>query len=407
MPIFRYTAYTVSGEIREGSLEASSTTEALDLLHKRGLLPSSAKEVDASNRTNQFWGFSSLFGSLNGSDFADLTRELATLVQAELPLDESLRLMATQAGSAKLRALTSKLLDCVISGAALSEGFLRHAPDAPPVIASLLRAGESRGNLGATLSDLALFLEMRAETRSKVSAALTYPIILTLTAMVAMAIIMSVLVPALLPLFEDTGAPIPMALAIGNKLALLIADYWPIMTLGLVALSVITWWIFQTEKVLLAKDRLALWLPLIGSLIQKNSIFMFARTLGTLLKNGVPLIQALEDSAAVIPNRAIAKAVAEAIAPVQEGERLAKVLAQSKVVPSTALRFVAIGEESSRLDAMLLHMAALYEKDTSRQLDRIMTLFTPAITVIIGIAVGGLILSVMQAVLSVNDLALQ
>jgi len=407
MPRYRYTAYTPKGDILNGELEAQSNTDALSVLNQKGLHPYITEKLDGVGEVKNRSYLWALRNKITVQDYANFSRELATLVQAELPLDESLRLMAGHKGNKKLAKLTSTLLTHVVAGTPLSTALQEHADNAPLMMESMIRAGEARGDLGTALSDLASFLEARIDTQSKISSALTYPIILTVTAIFTIAIIISVLVPTLLPLFEDTGAVVPPALAAGNWLSVQITEHWLAISLALLIIVLAGWKILRIEAVRRLGDRLALKLPLIGSLVTKHNLFMFARMLGTLLRNGVPLIQALQVSASVVPNRNISSLIQAAVQPVQEGQRLAEVLTQSKSIPETAISFIAIGEESSRLDDMLLHMAKLYEKETSQQLERVMTMLTPAITVMIGIVVGGLILSVMQAILGVNDLALQ
>jgi general secretion pathway protein F len=269
-----------------------------------------------------------------------------------------------------------------------------------------LRAGEARGGLAPALTDLAAFFESRIEMRGKIQSALTYPIVLCVTALGAIAVIIGVLVPAVMPIFTDNGAPPPLILSLAHQLGELVTQQGHVIGAGMIAVALAVSFILRKPAVRAVLDQLALAVPGVGGLIRQGSTALFARTLGTLLRNGVSLLPALEIAAAVVPSPAMRGAVIAAAERVKEGRRLADALARTGRFTEYALRFVAVGEEASKLDSMLLHLADLSAKETQRSIDRAMTLVSPLLTIAIGASIGGLFVSVVRALLSMNELVL-
>lgn len=406
MTRYRYEAYGKSAAIEVGDIEAASVADALKRLNEQGLIPIKAEPTSVPSAAPKGTSFFSP-RRLTLKDYAEFTNELAVLLRAELPLDQALRLLVTTAGQPHTKALTEQLLQSVVAGQPLSAAMRENAPAAPIYVSSLIRAGEARGALAPTLTDLARFIQVRVEIQEKLRSAFTYPMILAVTALAAIGVILTVLVPALLPLFGKTGAPLPMGLSVASAISVWLKAYWQVLIIGICGLILVAKVLAHREAIQILKDRITLRLPLIGPLIRKTSVAIFARTLGTLLRNGVALMPALQIAATAVPNRSIQAVVTRAAADVNEGKRLAKALERSGEFPPLALRFVAIGEDASKLDEMLLHLAEISEKDAHKQTDHLMVMLVPIMTVAIGITVGALILSVMDAILAANEVALR
>jgi general secretion pathway protein F len=407
MPKFRYAAFTPAGLIERGEIDCSTRADSLTILSARGLVPFETAEADGPVNTGRR---TSILGRSGGSRlkiYADLTRELSTLLTADIPLDASLRLLVQQRANKRLGTLAERLLAAITAGQSLSGAIANADPEAPAVLSSLLRAGEARGGLAPTLADLAAFFENRIETQGKIRSALTYPIILCITALGAIAIIVGALVPAVMPIFADSGMPPPLVLSLANQLGQTIAQQGYLIAIGILAIAMSVSLLVRLAAVRTAMDRLSLALPGIGPLIRQSSTALFARTLGTLLRNGVSLLPALEIAASVVPSFTLRGAVKQAAERVKEGRRLADALAQTAWFSDFALRFVAVGEEASKLDGMLLHLADLSAKETQRTIDRAMTLLSPLLTIGIGALIGGLFVFIVQALLSFNALVLQ
>ncbi len=407
MPRFRYSAYTPAGVVEHGEIDCSNRADALSLLSARGLVPFESAEADGRPAgRNRVPLFRRRPGRLPLQVYADLTRELSVLLAADIPLDASLRLLTRQTANRRLGRLSERLLTAVTAGQALSAAISAIEPEAPPVLTSLLRAGEARGGLAPALADLAVFFESRIEMQGKIRSALTYPAILCITAVGAIAIIIGVLVPAVMPIFTDNGAPPPLVLRLAHQVGQAVMQQEHLIAGGAIAVALLGSVLMRRRAFRTALDRLVLAVPGIGALVQQGSTALFARTLGTLLRNGVSLLPALEIAASVVPSPMVRAAVVEAAERVKEGRRLADALGRTGRFSEFALRFIAVGEEASRLDSMLLHLADLSAKETQRSIDRAMTLVSPILTIGIGAAIGGLFVSIVRALLSVNELVL-
>jgi general secretion pathway protein F len=407
MPRFRYSAFTPAGLVERGEIDCSTRADSLSILSARGLVPFESAEAEGRSITRQRASALGRSGRSRLKIYADLTRELSVLLAADIPLDASLRLLVQQTANRRLGALAERLLAAITAGQSLSGAIANADPDAPALLASLLRAGEARGGLAPTLVDLAAFFESRIEMQGKIRSALTYPTILCITALGAIAIIIGALVPAVMPIFTDSGTPPPLVLSLANQLGQAVTQQGYLIVIGIIAVSLSIAALLRLPSVRAAIDRAALALPGIGPLIRQGSTALFARTLGTLLRNGVSLLPALEIAASVVPSPAVRAAIMQAAERVKEGRRLADALAHTGRFSDFALRFVAVGEEASKLDGMLLHLADLSARETQRSIDRAMTLVSPLLTIGIGALIGGLFVFIVQALLSFNALVLQ
>ncbi len=406
MPTFIYSAYSEHGELAEGRIEAPSPDAASELLWAQGLVSLEIRPADGAGVP---WWRREVFASRSSSrsELASFTREFATLFAAGIPLDDVLRILADQASSAKMRILAAELLTDVLSGSSLSDAMRKHAQLFDADYVSVIRAGEIGGTVGRVFDELATLLERRAEVQARIRSALTYPAILLVLSVASLAVIVGVLIPNIAPLFGEGGRRAPSAI----RAMLVLHDYWPEVLIGLTGMILVA--VIILQLVLrkpggrLALDRAKLRLPLLGPFFLKQETARFARTLGTLLRAGVPLLQASQSAGAVVANRSIATGIEVAIGAVREGMALHQALRAHTVIGPSALRMIAIGEEAGRLDQMLLRTAEMFEQQTQRAVDRGMTLLAPAMTLFIAVLVGGLIMTVMNAVLSLNDLALR
>jgi general secretion pathway protein F len=261
--------------------------------------------------------------------------------------------------------------------------------------------------LPAVLDDLADHLERSAEVRARLISTLTYPLILIAMALVAVGIILGVLVPALLPVFEDAGAAPPLAFQVFAGAREILIGNWPVLLTGLAAIALVWLVAMSRPGPRLLRDRLWLRLPLLGSLATASETARITRMLAVLLRSGVPLVGALGIGRGVVRNRAMQAALDDAAARIREGSGLAEALGAAGLFPPLAMRLVTVGEQSGQLERMLGHVAQIHEIDVQRRIDRIMGLLTPALTIAIGLGVGIMIMAVMNAILSVNEITFQ
>ena len=404
MPTFRYRAYGLDGGFAEGTLDAASLDAANDVLWSKGLSPIQMRAADESG--TKWWNRDIVIG--RGSSRADLvafTREFAMLNAADIPLDDALRILQAQASSSRLRLLVEGLLSEVLNGMPLSDAMLKQPKVFPADYIAVVRAGEIGGTLGDVLVELAELLERRAEIRARVQSALIYPCMLVALSLGALAIIIGGLIPSIAPIFSQSGKPMPASI----EFMLALKERWFEITTGAVLVAVA---IVGAVSVAIRKpetrerlDRLKLRVPVIGSFLLQQEAARFSRTLGTMLKAGVPLIQATKSACSVIDNRYIASGMDRAIEAVHQGMALHRALRNEAVLPAIALQMISVGEEAGKLDRMLTRVAIMLERQIQSSIDRFMSALTPALTVGIALMVGALIMPVMNAVLSINDLA--
>lgn len=403
MPTFRYRAYGVRGEFREGRIEAATQDAAGDLLWTQGLTPFQMRPADESAKP---WWRRDLF-SLQRSlpaELASFTREFATLSTAEIPLDDALRILSEQATSPGTRALAASLLADVLNGAPLSDAMRRQSRTFSADYVAVVRAGEIGGTVGQVLEELADLLERRLEIRGKVQSALVYPVILLALSILSLAVIIGVLVPSIAPIFADGTKPMPGFI---RFLMMVQAGGLEILTGSVVAVAVTVaavTTVLKRPQAQLAFDRWKATFPVLGAFIRQHETARFARTLSTLLKAGVPLLQAATSARTVVANRHMGAGLDVAIDAVREGVALHRALEAATALPPMALRMIAVGEEARKLDRMLLRVAMTLEQQTQHSIDRFMAALTPLLTMMIASLVGGLIMTVMGAISNISEL---
>jgi general secretion pathway protein F len=408
MPTFRFKAYDRQGTLARGTLVVQSREDALDVIHRRGHF---ALEVTEERQAATVrWWEREVFGGggLPLAGLSLLTRELATLIRADLPLDEALRIVSLQPLiPARIRRVTQAILDGVRQGDSLSGALAARGNEFPEYYWRLVRAGEASGSLAEVLEDMSAFLERSSEARGKIGSALLYPLVLLVGAGAAIAVIMTVLIPTVLPLFKDAGAEPPGILKFLVNAQDVIAHYWLLFILAIAAAAGGLVAAARNRAVRFSFHRALLRIPIIGGMIANRETARFSRTLATLTRNGVPMLEAVQISGSILSNMAFIEAVGIAREIVKEGGTLSAPLVESGLFSELSVRLIAVGEQTGQLETMLVRVATIYEAMLERQLSRLMSLLTPVLTLLIGGLVGGLILSVMSAILSVNDLALK
>jgi general secretion pathway protein F len=404
MATFRYRAYGLDGGFAEGTIDAASPDAANDVLWSQGLTPF---QMRAAGDSGTKWWNRELFtgaGAQRG-DLVAFTREFAMLNAAEIPLDDALRILREQASSSRLRVLVEGLLAEILNGTPLSDAMQKQAKIFPADYIAVVRAGEIGGTLDDIFVELAELLEQRAEIRARVQSALIYPCMLVALSLVTLVIIIGGLIPAIAPIFDQGGKPMPASI----QFMLALRESWIEIAIGIAiaAAAVLGIISFATRKpaVRQALDRYALRVPVVGNFLLQQEAARFARTLGTMLKAGVPLIQAVKSACSVIGNRHIAAGMDRAIEAVHQGIALHRALRKETVLPAIALQMISVGEEAGKLDRMLTRVAIMLERQIQSSIDRFMSMLTPALTVGIALMVGALIMPVMNAVLSMSDMA--
>jgi general secretion pathway protein F len=407
MASFFYRAYTAQGELDEGEIEARSREEAEDMLWARGLTPFETRATGGGGAKAGAKSGRSIKKRLKPADVAAFTRDFATLEEADVPLDRALRILSEQAPNPTRRELTEEVLRRLLDGATLSDSLAATSSAFGDGYISVVRAGETMGDLGSALAQMAEMLERRQELRARIQSALVYPAVLIVLALASTGIVIAVLAPAVAPIFAESGKPMPG----GLQFIMGLEDQWPYI-LGFIVFLVGFFFWFRSyaaarPPVQLAVDRRVLDLPVIGAMKAQYDTSQFARTLGAMLKAGVPLLQGLESAVQSVGNHFLREQLGSVVDSVRNGGSLSRGLAEIKHLPTVVPQLVAVGEEAGQLAPMLLRVASSFERATERSIERAMSLLTPLLTIMIAGLVGALVLTVMNAVLGINELATQ
>lgn len=404
MTLFAYKAVAASGDVVEGEMEAHDKAAVIALLHARGFVPIRADEV--ASRTSGRWLRRELWGGRQVSprDVAMLTREMATLLSAGLPLDRALEILGELAANDTVKKLVRQILDRVRGGSALADAIAAHGDVFPRSYVSTVQAGEAGGSLDTVLARLAISLEKSLELRETVKSALIYPAVLLFMAGVSVVVLLAVVIPEFSPLFEDAGAALPLSTRILVVVGSAVQQYWWLMAIAAAGLVVLIRRQLQHPARRLRWDGWLLRSPVLGDLVAKVEMARFSRTLGTLLGNGVPLLSGVIIAKEVVENTVIAKAIDVLATSLKEGRGMADPLVMTDVFPKVAMQLIRVGEESGQLEDMLIKVADIYDREVQLALDRALALLVPALTIALGILVAGIIMAILSAILSVYDL---
>ncbi len=405
MTLYRYKAVTGSGETVEGAMEAPSRESVVQQLQAQGHLPISAEEADKGDAVAKFLQ-RDLFrrGHASQRDIALITRNIATLLHAGVTLERSLEILTELADRQAVRQLVAQILDRIRGGAALSDALAAADGIFPQYYVSMVRAGEAGGTVETVLERLADFLDRRQVALQAVRSALIYPAILVAMAVLAVILLLSVVVPRFQPMFEDAGKALPLATEIVIALGAAVSNYWWLMALGVLALWALAQQLLRDPARRLRWHRGLARLPVMGDLLIKAEIARFTRTLGTLVGNGVGLLNALTLARESLGNSAIAREIDTAAGGVKEGRSLSQPLMRAELFPSLATHLIRVGEETGQLDSMLIKVADIYDEEVRRSIDRMLALLVPVLTIILGVIIAAIIGSILAAILSVYEL---
>lgn len=401
--LYRYTALTPAGQPAEGELEGRSAEEVIDRLLGRGLIPIAAQAGGASPASVRRPARRGR--PLPSAEVVLFAEALGRLLAARLPLDASLGIAAGLARGRAARAALAAVQERVRSGTGLAAALAAEGPAFPRLLIATARAGEESGALAEVLARTAQLLAKAEAVRQSLASAMIYPAILAVTAIGAIGVVLLVVLPQFEPLFAQAGTQLPWitraVMAAGDVVA---AGWWvpPLLFLaGLLA-----------GRRLAARPaaarflaRLALRLPLLGGLVLRFNAARFARTLAALLGNGVPAARALPMAVEAVGNRELAARLGAAAARMTQGEGVAAPLAALGLLPDLLVRLAQVGEETGRLAELLSDAAGMLEAEAQRQVDRLVALLVPALTILMGLAIAVVIAAVFLAMISINDLA--
>ncbi|WP_058835565.1 type II secretion system protein XpsF [Luteimonas abyssi] len=393
MPVYRYKVLNARGEALDGRMEAASEQELVQRLQEQGHLPVETRLASEGGDARS-WRTLMRPKPFAGQRLVQFTQQLATLLGAGQPLDRALTILLDQPDDAAARRTLVEVRDAVRGGSPLSVALERQHGTFERLYVNMVRAGEAGGSLQETLQRLAEYLERSRALRGRVVNALIYPAILLLMVGGSLLFLLGYVVPQFAAMYESLDATLPVFTLIVLSIGEFVRDWWIVL---LVVPALLLWWLdrrLRDPAFRLRFDERLLGVRVAGPLVAKLETARLARTLGTLLRNGVPLMAALGIGRTVLGNRALAADVEAAAEEVKGGAGLSGALARNKRFPRLALQMIQVGEESGALDAMLLKTADTFEQDTAQALDRMLAALVPVITM-------GLALIVMVVILAV------
>ena len=402
MPVFEYKAVSPSGETVRGTMEAGSEASVITKLQESGNIPLSANSAGKGGFSLD--ALSMKRRGMNTREVGQFTQQLATLLAAGLPLDRSLQVLLELAENDRVKRKVTDIRDSVREGGSLSEALEAQHGSFSRLFVNMVRAGEIGGTLDKTLDRLADYLERSKDLKDSVVSAMIYPIMLMLLAGGSLVLLLVYVIPQFTPIFDELGGDLPMITKVVLAFGSVLQNFWWGLA-GLLVLAVIIFrrMLADPEK-RLRWDATVLGMRWVGDLVAKMEIARLARTLGTLLDNGVPLLSALSIARNVMTNSLLRQNVQTTTQEVKTGGGLAHNLAKSGHFPRLALQMISVGEETGQLDTMLLKVADTYDKEVRNTIDRLLAVFTPVITMVMAVLIGTIVMSVLMAIMSINEL---
>jgi len=404
MPLFSYKVVNNQGQTEEGVRDAKDESTLLLELQNQGLIPIRIKP--AKDKTFLGFRLKSVGIRLSHKEIGMLTGELATLLESGLPLDRSLMvLQQLTEENPKLNRLLGNVLEKVKGGKSLAESLESQGAVFSKFYLNMIRAGEMGGNLGGVLQRLGDYLERSQELKDTVKTALIYPAILLVMSLVSLFVMLTFVVPQFKEMFDSAGQSLPIPTQIVVGLAEFLQSYW--WLLFLLVLAGVQYMKSQLTDPVSRKvwDRRFIDLPLFGEIVVNMETANFSRTFGTLLGNGVSILNSLGIVRETVTNGVLADLLADAEEQLKQGRTMSEAMGKQNHFPKLAVQMIKMGEETGKLEEMLMRVAVIYDKQLKTTIQRMLALLEPALIISLGLMIAGIIVSILLAILSVNDLA--
>ena len=402
MGAYQYIAIDPGGRERKGVLEGDTARHVRQLLRERKLMPIAVTEVEerSSSHSPSF----QVRRGLSSLDLALITRQLATLLHAGLPLEEALHAVAEQTDKPRLKSVVLGVRAKVLEGHPLARGLEDFPRAFPPVYRATVDAGEQAGQLDPVLERLADYTESRHSLRQRLSHAMIYPIVLTVFALTIVIGMLIFIVPRVVGVFESTGQQLPLLTRIMIGLSDFLQDWW-FLVIGAIALVIAgVWQALKQEPARRTFHRWILRMPVVGRVTTGINTARFTRTLSILTSSGVPVLEALRISGSVINNLPMRDAVEEAGVKVREGGAIGRALAHSKLFPPMAIHLISSGETSGELDHMLERAAKHQESEMDSLLGTMLSVLEPALIIVMGMLVLAIVMAILLPIFQINQL---
>ncbi|RJO65676.1 MAG: type II secretion system protein GspF [Myxococcales bacterium] len=416
MPVFEWKGLDEKGKPKKGILDSDSARTAKERLKKQGVFLTEIREAAASGSSSASGGaaqsgsllsrqidFKRYFQTVSQQEVAIITRLLANLIAANIPIVESLTAIVDQVENEQFKTVLSKIREAVNEGSSLSDAMAQYPKLFPPLYTNMVRAGESSGALDVVMDRLADYTESQMTLRTKIRGAMTYPVIMMLFAIIVVGILFVFVIPKISKIFEDAKIALPFTTRILIAASEFAASYWWLILAALVG----AWIGFgrwrKSKNGRPAWDRFVLHAPVFGELVRMVAVSRFARTLATLLSSGVPLLAAMDIVKNILNNTLLMQVLEKARDDIREGESIAKPLKASGEFPPIVTHMIAIGEKSGQLEEMLNHVSRNYDVQVESKLGALTSLLEPVMIIVMGLVVTFIVLSILLPILQINQ----
>jgi type IV pilus assembly protein PilC len=404
---FAYKAMSKDGKEQFGVIEADNQALAIEDVRNLGLYPTSVREATKSDERKALKAKKGkgeiYFGGLKQKQIMIMTRQLSTLVEAGLPLLRSLNILIQQQKPSKLKDVLREVSNDIQTGSTFSEGLAKHPKGFDRLYVNMVRAGEIGGMLEVVLARLAIFMEKRMALIRRVRAAMIYPACVMIIATGIVLFLLMYVVPTFAEVFQDFEAELPaMTTFLMDVGDFLLYAWWKLL-LYINTTIIVVKVLSKIKFVKSVMDRVVLKAWLVGDLVTKIAVARFARTLGTLITSGVPILQSLKITKDTISNEVIQNAVQKVHDSIKEGDTIAAPLDASKVFPPMVVNMVDVGEETGKLDAMLMKVADIYDAEVEVAVEAILRMMEPAMIIFLGFVIGFIVIALYLPIFSLAD----
>jgi len=406
MPVYDYTAIDIKGKKTSGIIDAESALVARQKLRSSKIFPVSINEVKdtGDKETDQRLPMGRLFNRVKPSEIAIMTRQLATLVIAGLPLVSAMDSIISQTRSQKLKKILSQIKDAIVEGKSFFDALMPYPHLFSPLYTNMIHAGETSGTLEIVLDRLAEISEKQQTLKNRIRSAMAYPIFMSALGAIILFVLLTYIVPSITTIFVDMNQVLPAPTRVLIAISDFLKTSWWIILLGMAAVVTGLRRFIKKPKGRYIYDRMILHLPVIGELAKKLSIIRVTRTLGSLLENGVSMLPALNIVQNVAGNKLISDAIVHAAIGVEKGQGLGKALSESKIFPDLPIQMIQVGEQSGQLESMLNKVANIFENEVESTIMSLTALLQPIMLLIMGVVVLLIVLSILLPIFEMNQI---
>lgn len=408
MPEYIYKAADSLGKVVEGIMSAPEEATLVSKLHTMGYMPIKISPSSTGQKLSLSMKFSVPlpFSTVSGANLLAFTQELSTLIKAGLPLDRTLSILVEITENEKLKNVVQEVLKDVRGGRSFSDALALHPRVFDRLYVNMVKAGEAGGVLDIVLERLVDFQQRAQQLKSTVLNAMIYPIILVSVMAIVIIVMLMFVIPRFTMIFETMGKTIPLPTQILLSSSEFIQGFWWLILTVVIIISVLFQRYRNTEKGRLNWDSFKLKLPLLRDLILKIEVARFSRTLGTLINSGVPLLGALTIVKEVIKNVVVTNSISDISKGAKEGKGVSAPMRVVGIFPSLAMHMIRVGEETGKLDEMLIRVADTYDEEVQNTTKRFISALEPVLILVMALLVGFIVMSLIWAILGINDIAL-